>query len=362
MSSTFSSTLDEDLMRHLEQASELAGVKKPKPKATGPRTFDYKDGFSPIMSVIPLKSAALNIPIRVFKPEDWPEHLRKFIPKVDDHYVFDSDATLACCAELFSDKPRELVGVFFAHGPKGSGKTTLTQQICARINMPWIRVNCKEDMESAALFGSIKYDPVHGMTWVDGPAAELARNGGCLCVDEVSRAPSGINASMMAMTEKGSNIYLADKPGSSDEKFIKPHEWFRIAFTDNTELQGDTTGKYVGTNVQDEAFIDRIGTTIRLGYLAPAHEVAIITGKVKDIDNPTAQKMVQLAKMIRESYDSGNIGYTMSPRGLLEWADKIAFWQDEGKAFKLAFYNKLTTTDQAVVAEFFHTVFAVNLK
>ena len=72
--------------------------------------------------------------------------------------------------------------------------------------------------------------------------------------------------------------------------------------------------------------------------------------------------MVQLAKMIRESYDSGNIGYTMSPRGLLEWADKIAFWQDEGKAFKLAFYNKLTTTDQAVVAEFFHTVFAVNLK
>jgi hypothetical protein len=105
-----------------------------------------------------------------------------------------------------------------------------------------------------------------------------------------------------------------------------------------------------------------VATTIKLGYLDVAHEVAIIMAKVKDIDNLTAQKMVQLAGMVRSSYDSGNIGFTMSPRGLIEWGQKIVFWQSEKEAFKLAFYNKLTTTDQQVVSEFYHTVFAENLK
>ena len=362
MTTPFSSTLDEDLMRHIEQASELSGVKKPKAKATGPRTFTYAEGFKPIMSVIPLARVSLNIPIRVFEPTDWPESVRKFIPKVDDGYIFSPEHTLAVVAELFTDKPRKDVGAVLIHGKKGSGKTTLFQQICARINMPYIRVNCKLDMESAALFGSVKYDPVNGMVWCDGPIPELGKVGGFVCVDEASRIPSGIMDSMMAVLEKGSNIYLSDKPGASDEKWIVPHEWFRIGLTDNTELQGDTTGKYVSANVQDEAMIDRISTTISLNYLDPSHEVAIITGKVADVDSFTANRMVQLAGLIRSSYDAGNIGFTMSPRGLLEWAEKIAFWQSEKTAFKLSFFNKLTAADQQVVAEFYHTVFSENLR
>lgn len=359
----FSSTVDDELMKHLEAASELAGIKKPKPKTpAGSKTFTYADGFKPIDAVLPLTKVAMRIPIRVFKREDWPTHMQQFIPEADPGYVFNPDATLAVVAELFSDRPRKSVGVVLAHGPKGSGKTTLFQQICARINMPYLRVNGKEDAESAAYFGSVKYDPVNGMGWADGPVTECAMYGGLICCDEVSRNPSGINASLMAIAEKNSKLYLADKPGKSEEKFINPHEWFRMAWTDNTELQGDTTGKYVGTNVQDEALIDRVATTIRLGYLDSAHEIAIITGKVKEIDNFTAQKMVQLANMIRSSYDAGNVGFTMSPRGLLEWAEKIVFWDDERLAFKLSFHNKLTPSDQQVIGEFYHTVFAQNLR
>lgn len=356
------STLDEDLMRHIEQASELGGIKKPKPKSSAARTFTYPEGYAPINTILPLSKVAMNIPIRVFKPEDWPESLRKFIPKRDDLYVFDPDATLALAAELYTTKEFSKVGPVLLHGPKGSGKTTLPQQICARINMPYIRINCKGDMESAAIFGSQKYDPVNGLGWVDGPAAELGRLGGTLCIDEGSRMPSPIMASVMAMMEKGADIYLADKPGASEDKFILRNDWFRIVMTDNTELQGDTTGKYVGTNVQDEALIDRFSTAYKLGYLSEAHEIAIITGKVKEVDNLTAQKMVRLANMIRGSYDSGNIGFTMSPRGLLEWAEKIAFWDSESQGFRLSFYNKLTPTDRLVVAEFFHSVFSENLR
>jgi cobaltochelatase CobS len=354
-------SLDEELMRHIEEASELAGVKKAKPKTAAKKAITYPEGYEPVSKVLPLKGVTFDMPIRVFKREDWPENLRKFIPERDDLYVFDTDATLAVVGELYTDKPPKKVGPVLLHGPKGSGKTTLPQQICARINMPYIRVNCKGDMESAALFGSQKYNPVDGLGWVDGPCAELGRWGGTVCVDEGSRMPSPIMASMMAVMEKGTDLYLADKPGSSDEKFIPRHDWFRIIMTDNTELQGDTTGKYVGTNVQDEALIDRFSTTYKLGYLSEAHEVAIITGKVKDIDNFTAQKMVSLAGMIRSSYDSGNLGFTMSPRGLLEWAEKIVQWDNVAQAFKLSFHNKLIPSDRLVVAEFYHTVFAENL-
>lgn len=354
--STFSSSVDEELMKHIRDAQDLVGVTKKPEKAKGARVFDYPEGFKPLDAVIPLARCALKIPMRVFSDTDWPEHLRPFIPEPDPNYVFDPEATLAVAVALMHGDKALL------HGPKGSGKTTLPQQICARIRMPYIRVNCRVDMESSALFGSVKYDPAHGMVWVDGPVPELARHGGCICVDEVSRMPAGIAASMMAVLERNGAVYLADKPAASADKFIKPHEWFRIVCTDNTELQGDTTGKYVGTNVQDEAMIDRFSTTIKLGYLAPSHEVAVITGKVNAIDNRMAHQMVSLAGLIRSSYDSGNIGFTMSPRGLIEWAEKIAFWDDMRTAFKLAFWNKLTPTDQQVVSEFYHTVFAENLR
>jgi hypothetical protein len=56
------------------------------------------------------------------------------------------------------------------------------------------------------------------------------------------------------------------------------------------------------------------------------------------------------------------VGFTMSPRGLIEWGEKIASGRTEERAFKVSFYNKLTPTDQAVVAEFYHSVFATNLR
>jgi cobaltochelatase CobS len=363
-STVFSSTVDEELLRQITQAEELAGTRKPVKAISPTKTFACPEGYQPIMSVLPLKSCPQNISVRVFKVEDWPEHLRPFIPKVDKLYVFNPEATLVVAQAIAGYNPNPDLGAerVLLHGKKGSGKTTLPQQICARINMPFIRVNARRDMDSSALFGSVTYDPVKGVDYVEGPAAELGRAGGCLCIDEVSNLTAGIAASVMPMLERNGTIYLADKPGKSEDKFIIPNDWFRIVCTDNTELQGDTTGKYAGTNVQNEALIDRFTTTIRLDYLEPAHEVAIITGKVTSVDKMLAAQMVQLAGLIRNAYDEGNAGFTMSPRGLVEWATKIDFWGDVGRAFKLSFFNKLTLSDQAVVAEFYHTVFGENLR
>lgn len=324
--STFSSTLDEALMAQLKDAQEVAGIVRPKPKTKEKKVYEYTEGTQPFMSLFPVPRVEHNIPVRVFKNTDWPEHMRQFIPEKDLNYVFDPEATLAVVAALFDPETESNGGDnVLLHGPKGSGKTSLPKEICARLRVPYVRVNFRGDMESAGVFGGQKYTPSEGMVWCDGPLPEFARYGGVFCGDEVSRCPAEINASLMGILERNGEVYLADKPGNSEEKRIKPHKWFRMVFTDNTELQGDTSGKYVGTNVQDEALIDRFNTVFRLGYLDPAHEVAIISGKHKDIDNLTVQCMVQMAAHIRNSYDGGNIGFTMSPRGLLEWARKIDY-------------------------------------
>ena len=357
---TFSSTVDERLMKTLEDARSVKTgmpVIDETAAAVIAAAIVYKDGEVALSELVTFSSGAKSIiPVRVFKDEDWHESVRQFIPDIDDGYLFDKDATEAVVVSIMHGDTMLL------HGPKGSGKTTLPQQICARMRMPYIRTNSRLDMESGMIFGA---NSVRGgeLLWNDGPLVELARHGGLYCQDEISRTPSGINASLMAVLERNGIVYLGDKPGTSEDKTIKPHPWFRFFATDNTELQGDTTGKYVGTNVQDEAMIDRFSTTIRLGYLHPKHEEAIIKGKYPDVGSVQAKRMVQLANLVRESYDSGNLGFTMSPRGLLEWARKLGQWSgDNEKAFKLCFWNKLIPSDKKVVAEFFHSVFSVNLK
>lgn len=352
--SKFTSTLDEALMQQLRAARGGASPPKVKPSR---EPFKYEDGYQPISTMFEFDSVLdLDVPVKKFKPEDWDESIRTHIPKIDTGYVFDQYCTVSLAAAWYMED------ACLIHGPKGSGKTTLPQQMAARLGIPYTRINGREDMESSALFGGVKFSPEQGVVWVDGPIAEFAKHGGIVCIDEVSRLPAGIVNGLMAVLEHGTDVFLADKPGTVAEKTIKRHPMFRIVCTDNTELQGDTTGKYVGTNVQDEALIDRFDTSIKLGYLSVAHEMKIIIGKVPQIDNRIAQQMVQLAGMIRTSYDGGNIGFTMSPRGLVAWAKKAVFWDNPMQAFKLCFFDKLLPSDRAVVAEFYHSVFAENIR
>lgn len=355
---TFSSTVDERLMKTLEDARAIrTGMPDEAAVAAAPSVvYDYAEGEVPLSQLLTFSDGtSSDIPCPLFKDEDWHESVRMFIPKPDPDYIYDRDATEAAVISI-RDGDTMLI-----HGPKGSGKTTLPRNLCALMRMPYIRVNSRLDMESGAIFGS---NSVSGgeLLWNDGPIVELGMHGGLYCQDEISRTPTGINASLMSVLERDGVIYLGDKPGTSEEKTIYPHKWFRFFATDNTELQGDTTGKYVGTNVQDEAMIDRFATTVRLGYLSNKHEEQIILKKHTHVSTLQAKRMVQLANLIRNAYDSGNLGFTMSPRGLLEWARKLKqYGGSSERAFTLSFYNKLIPSDKKVVAEFYHTTFSVNL-
>lgn len=329
-------------------ASVTAGATVNRFGATA-RKFSEVFGISNLISKI-------DHDLPMFSDTDWHESVRVFIPKVDDAYVFPVPQTeLTVMGLINGDK-------CLVFGPKGSGKSSLLEQICARLRIPYVRVNGRRDMESSALFGQPSFNPATGVSYVHGPAGILAMHGGLLCVDEISAMPAGIAMSMQFMLEDGGKVYLPDlHTDNPSDRYITPSRWFMVGATDNTQLQGDATGSYVGTNVQNSALIDRFGTVVELDYIGEEHELLMITGKIPDLDTMTARTMVQVAKQVRVAHDKGTMNFTMSPRAVLSWARKAHFWGNVETAFRVSFFNKLTDDDRKQMVEIYKRVTTIDL-
>jgi len=160
---------------------------------------------------------------------------------------------------------------------------------------------------------------------------------------------------MQNLLEDGGYLYLKEKPGTSEERTVEPHDNFRLVFAGNTVGQGDVTGAFSGVGVQNTATIDRFTNTIRLGYLNPKHEVSIITSK-SNVPAKLAGDMVKLATLVRTAYEQGKLGLTMSPRTLINWARKQQRY-DVSYALQVSFMEKLTPDDAKSVQELYTKVF-----
>jgi cobaltochelatase CobS len=239
---------------------------------------------------------------------------------LDKNYIWPRENTeLAVVALLNGDKSLVI-------GPTGSGKSSLIRNVCAVLQIPFVRINFFNQVEYSSVFGMPKI--IKGeLKYADGPIVTLGRHGGVLCLDEFSSASSDITMSLQYPLEDGGQIYLPDYPADDvADRMIDPHQWFRLVATDNTELQGDTTGKHAGTNVQNTATLDRFQTVIRHEYLDKRHERSVLTKAVPNIPKSWVDQMLQMADLIRKGYNAGEINLTMSPRTLINWARKAVYW------------------------------------
>jgi cobaltochelatase CobS len=225
------------------------------------------------------------------------------------------------------------------------------------LGRPLIRLNMKGDIESSSVFGTV--GARSGSTvWTDGPATEAVRHGGVLLVDEWDVTPPEIMFGFQYLLERGGKLYVAEMPGTSEDRMVTPHTDFRIVCCGNTVGQGDDTGHFAGTTPQNTATLDRFDTAINLGYLPKDHEIRILKNNVPSISKPTMEKMVQLASLVRDGYSNGRIGLTLSPRSLVGWAYKIEQYNgDVREAFKVSYADKLRESDRNVVFELYTKVF-----
>jgi cobaltochelatase CobS len=292
--------------------------------------------------------------VTVFDDYVWDERIASFVPIVDYEYILDVD--------LASDVLRawELGENVLCYGPTGAGKSSMIEQLCARTNRPFIRVNCTGDMDSSMIFGQLTAKD--GSTvWVDGAVTEAVKYGAVFAWDEWDVTPPEISMGLQWLLEDKGKLFLKEMPGSTNDKMVIPHEHFRLVAIGNTQGQGDDTGAHAGTNVQNSATLDRFGTCVHVSYLPPAIEERMLRNKYSmTVTDKAAKELVKLANLVRQGYEAGQFNLTMSPRTLFSMCRKMQANCSLKKAFEVVYLNKLNDTQKKVAKELFTKIYGAS--
>lgn len=325
---------------------------KPKPL---PEAIVVKDNQK-LFSIVTSNNVEWNFdfPVTVFDDFKWDERIAAFIPEVDPEYVIDTDLAASIL------RAWEMNEKVLCYGPTGAGKSSLIEQLCARTKRPFVRVNCTGDMDSSMIFGQLTAKD--GSTqWVDGAVTEAVRYGAVFAWDEWDVTPPEISMGLQWLLEDNGKLFLKEMPGNTKDRQIVPHEHFKLVAIGNTQGQGDDTGSHAGTNVQNSATLDRFGTAVYVGYLAPDVEEKMLQNKWSSVITKKATKeLVKLANLVRQGYITGQLNLTLSPRSLFSICKKLSYGSTLTKAYQLVYLNKLNETQRKVANELFVKVYGTS--
>ena len=280
------------------------------------------------------------------EPSEW-------TPAVDPAYSFDPEVTLAILAG-FTHNRRVLV-----QGAHGTGKSTHIEQVAARLNWPAVRVNLDGHISRMDLVGRdaiVVRDGAQVTEFVEGMLPWALQNPVALIFDEFDAGRPEVMFVIQRVLEKDGRLTLLDQ-----NRVITPHPSFRLFATANTVGLGNLTGLYHGTQVLNQAQIDRFNVVATLNYLEPAKEATIVLAQVPDADPAVVDQMIAVAGLTRDGFAAGDLSTVMSPRTVISWAENLGIFGDPASAFRLAFVNKCDEAEQPLVAEYFQRAFDTEL-
>lgn len=216
-------------------------------------------------------------------------------------------------------------------GLSGNGKTTMVEQVCAKLKRECFRVNIINTTDEDDLFGGLRL--VNGDTvWQDGAVITAMRRGGVLLLDEVDLGSDKLLCLQPVLEGKG--VYIKKK-----NEWVVPADGFCIVATANTKGKGSEDGRFVGTNVMNEAFLDRFDYTFEQDYAPKATEKKILTKALKRYgikDDDFVEHLVNWADMARVSYKNGGVQEVISTRRLLNICKAYSVFKDKNKAVSMS--------------------------
>lgn len=284
-------------------------------------------------------------------PSTYTESQRTRIPTVNPHYMPNLEA-LSAMAYAIEDTntPTMLTG------KPSVGKSSLVEYFCAVTGRPFYRFNYNGTMDSSSLLGT--QSASGGSThWHDGLITEAIQCPDAILLhDEWTFAPAEVVAALQYLLEVNGKLVLADKPGAVEDKIIYPADNVRMVFADNTRGNGDVSGKYVGTQPQNSATIDRIGTFIEVKFLSEQDEAKMLKGMYPQATDRLITSCVKVANLCRKGFDDGQISTVMSLRVLCSWIQHALNLQDLDKALELAFLNRFDNEGERQAIKEFVTV------
>jgi hypothetical protein len=218
----------------------------------------------------------------------------------------------------------------FITGLSGNGKTFGVEQACAQLGRELIRVNITVETDEDDLIGGFRL--VNGETaWHNGPVIEALQRGAVLLLDEIDLASNKILCLQSVLEGKG--VFLK-KIG----QFVKPTNGFNVIATANTKGKGSDDGRFVGTNVLNEAFLERFCVTFEQSYPSTAVEVRILEGVALDLgveDREFCKRLCDWSDVIRKTFYDGGIDEIISTRRLVHIIRAYAIFKDKAKAIQV---------------------------
>ena len=224
-------------------------------------------------------------------------------------------------------------GIFyptFITGLSGNGKTLNVLQACSELKRECIRVNVTIETDEDDLLGGFRL--VNGETaWHDGPVVDAMKRGSVLLLDEIDLASNKIMCLQPILEGKG--VFL-----KKINEFVEPAKGFNVIATANTKGKGSDDGRFIGTNVLNEAFLERFPITFEQSYPSVKIEQNIILKVFEGLsikDNDFAENLVKWADVIRKTFYDGGIDEIISTRRLVHIANAYAIFNNKMKAIQV---------------------------
>ena len=218
----------------------------------------------------------------------------------------------------------------FITGLSGYGKTFNVEQSCAELKRELIRVNITIETDEDDLLGGFRLSD--GKTvWHDGPVIDAMKRGAVLLLDEVDLASNKIMCLQPIL--EGQGVFL-----KKINQFVEPQPGFNIIATANTKGKGSEDGRFIGTNILNEAFLERFPVTFEQEYPTKKIEMKILNN-VLDVygikDESFADKLTSWAEVIRKTFDDGGVNELIATRRLVHIVNAFAIFKNKLKAVQL---------------------------
>jgi MoxR-like ATPase len=253
-------------------------------------------------------------------------NMDSLVPKKDPNYVaFGNHTDLENIIKS---------GIFYPSyitGPTGNGKSTMVEQICAKHKKPLIRVNLNMMTDEEQLIGSKTLENGN-VEIVEGPVLIAMRTGTTLLLDEIDAGSANTLLCLQPILE-GKPYYFKLK-----NEMIVPAAGFNLIATANTKGKGSDDGRYIGTNVLNEAFLERFAVTFEQEYPNAKVEVKIVKNLMTSYgceDEEFAETLVKWADSIRRTFEDGGVDETITTRRMTHIVRAFAIFKKREKAVEL---------------------------
>ena len=244
------------------------------------------------------------------------------IPKSDPQYV-----TWGHFKDIKTIISSKIFYPVFVTGLSGNGKTSMIHEVCAKLKRDLVRVNITVETDEDDLLGGFRL--VDGETvWQDGPIINAMRRGSIALVDEIDLASHKIMCLQPVL--EGKPIYL-----KKINEVVYPEPGFNVIATANTKGKGSDDGRFIGTNILNEAFLDRFSATFYQEYPTTKMEAKILSKQFKMYEleeDDFVDKLVRWADVIRRSFKEGAVDEIVTTRRLIDITKTYSIFNDKIKA------------------------------